>query len=102
MKKLLLLVTVVTLGLGLGGCAAVVWNSSFYETTTVGDAEKMMENVGAKEVAKYTMIFSFPLGYETFQGLISAELRKGNRTLHVVRKNYYIYSQTIGYIVEHN
>jgi hypothetical protein len=98
MKKLLLLVTVVTLGLGAGGCAGVLWNASFYETTTVGNAEKMMGDVGAKEVAQYTVIFGVPLGYETFAGLISSELRRGGR-LHLVEKNYLIYRQVSGFII---
>jgi hypothetical protein len=83
----------------LPGCAGVIWNSSFYETALAGDAVKMVEGTGAKEVAKYTSIFGFfPLGYNTYAGLISSELRKGNRTYHVVTKNYVVWSQTTGYI----
>jgi len=101
MKKLLLLVTMLTLTMGMGGCAGVIWNSPFYETATIGDAEKMMSDVGAKEVGKYTTIFGcWVLGYETYQGLVSSELRKGGRTYHKVVKDYIFYSQTIGYIVE--
>jgi hypothetical protein len=101
MKKLLLLVTVVALGLGASGCAAIVWNSPFYETATAGDAEKFMADVGAKEVGKYTTVLNlFWLGYETYQGLVASEMRKGNKTYHVVRTNYYFWSVTKGYIVD--
>jgi len=101
MKKLLLLVTVVSLVAFLPGCAGVIWNSAFYETATIGDAEKLMGEIGAKEVAKYTSILGIVnLGYETYQGLISAELRKGNRTYHQVSKNYFLVAQNVGYIVE--
>jgi len=80
------------------GCASVVWNSAFYETAFESDAVKLVEGVGAKEVAKYTTVLWFPLGIETYQGLISAELRKGKRAYHKVVKNYYFFSETIGYI----
>jgi hypothetical protein len=95
------LVAVVALGLGASGCAAIVWNSPFYETATAGDAEKFMNEVGAKEVGKYTSILNFyPLGYGTYQGLIASELRKGNRTYHRVTTDYFFVSVTKGYIVE--
>jgi len=99
-RKLALIFAVLGTCVLTTGCAGVIWNSSFYETATVGDADKMMSDVGAKEVAKYTTFLGYNMGLDTYRGLVSAELRKGNRTYHVVRKNYYIYSQTIGYIVE--
>ena len=96
MKKVLL--AVVASVFLLSGCAGVVWNSSFYETTLPKDADASMQAVGAKEVAKYTIIFGYPMGYETYQGLVAGEMRKGKRLYHQVRKDYWIYQQNVGYI----
>jgi hypothetical protein len=101
MKKVLLLVAVVMCVGMLSGCTAgIVWNASFHETATVNDADKIMTNAGAKEVGKYTTFLGYNLGYETYMGLVSAELRKGGRDYHIVRKDYIFFRQTIGYIRE--
>jgi hypothetical protein len=96
MKKVLL--AVVASVFLLSGCAGVIWNASFYETALPKDADASMQAVGAKEVAKYTVIFGYAMGYETYQGLVAAELRKGKRLYHEVQKNYLIYQQNIGYV----
>ncbi|MCL2220475.1 MAG: hypothetical protein FWB94_11420 [Chitinispirillia bacterium] len=97
MKKVLIAV-VLCVSMLTVGCAGVIWNAAFYETALPADATKMVEASGAKEVGKYTTFLWIDLGYATYQGLVSAEMRKGKRNYHIVRKNYYIFSQTIGYV----
>ena len=102
MKKVLLAVAASVFL--LSGCvASIAYNVPFRETTTIDDATQVMEGMGAKEVARYTSYWipffgSQTSGVSTYEGLISAEMRKGKRLLHVVTKDHFFYSQTIGYV----
>ncbi|MCL2184053.1 MAG: hypothetical protein FWB85_11370 [Chitinispirillia bacterium] len=98
MKKVLIAVVLCASMLTVG-CAGVIWNSAFHETALPADATKMVEDAGAKEIGKYTTIFwGINLGYDTYSKLVSAEMRKGKRSYHVVVKNYLLFSETVGYI----
>jgi len=98
MKKVLLAMAV-CVSMFAAGCAGVIWNTSFHETATHGSATKMVEGAGAKEVGSYTSILGiWNLGYDTYAGLVSSELRKGKRNYHQVVKNYFLWQQTTGYV----
>jgi hypothetical protein len=99
-KKILfsgMLAMVLVFGVLFTGCASLTWNSPVTETGTASALETAEQSAGGEEIATYSIILGiFPLGLETFNGLVVAASRSGKK-VDIMDQNYLFLRKIVAY-----